>query len=93
MGLFTATKSDKAKTKKVKEEGCVVTLSVEIPAQEVADQTQTALVRLQNRARIPGFRAPPAACFAGNPPTVSSVSSPPTLPIALLINIIMTLAI
>ncbi len=57
MGLFTATKSDKAKTKKVKEEGCVVTLSVEIPAQEVADQTQTALVRLQNRARIPGFRA------------------------------------
>jgi trigger factor len=57
MGLFTATKTDKAKFKKVKEEGCVLTLSVEIPQEEVANQTQTALVRLQNRARIPGFRA------------------------------------
>jgi trigger factor len=57
MGLFTSTKSDKAKFKKIKEEGCVVTLSMEIPPQEVADQTQTTLVRLQNRARIPGFRA------------------------------------
>ncbi|MFI5361391.1 MAG: trigger factor [Elusimicrobiota bacterium] len=57
MGLFTSTKSDKAKTKKLKEEGCVVTLSIEIPPQEAVDQTQTSLVRLQNRARIPGFRA------------------------------------
>jgi trigger factor len=57
MGLFTSTKSDKAKSKKLKEEGCVVTLSVEIPTQEVTDMTQTSLVRLQNRARIPGFRA------------------------------------
>lgn len=57
MGLFTTTKSDKAKFKKVKEEGCVLTLSVEIPSEEVANSTQTALVRLQNRARIPGFRA------------------------------------
>lgn len=57
MGLFTASKSDKAKFKKVKEEGCVVTLSIEVPAQEVADATQTSLVRLQSRARIPGFRA------------------------------------
>ncbi|HEX4047637.1 MAG TPA: trigger factor [Elusimicrobiota bacterium] len=57
MGLFTTAKSDKAKTKKLKEEGCVVTLSIEIPPQEVTDMTQTSLVRLQNRARIPGFRA------------------------------------
>ncbi len=57
MGLFTAAKSEKAKFKKIKEESCVVTLSVEIPAQEVADSTQTSLVRLQNRARIPGFRS------------------------------------
>lgn len=57
MGLFTSTKSDKAKSKKIKEEGCVLTLSVEIPEEEVANATQTALVRLQNRARIPGFRA------------------------------------
>jgi trigger factor len=57
MGLFTSAKSDKAKTKKLKEEGCVVSLSVEIPADEVSEQTQTALVRLQSRARVPGFRA------------------------------------
>jgi trigger factor len=55
MGLFTSTKAE-PKFKKVKEEGCVVTLSVEIPAQEVTDATQTALVRVQSRAHVPGFR-------------------------------------
>ncbi|MBI3289381.1 MAG: trigger factor [Elusimicrobia bacterium] len=57
MGIFSALKSDKPKFKTIKEEGCVVTLSVEIPPQEVEDQSQTALMRLQNLARIPGFRA------------------------------------
>lgn len=57
MGLFSAmTKSDKVKSKKVKEEGCLVTLSIEVPAQEVEDATQNALVRLQQRAKVPGFR-------------------------------------
>src|SRR5688500_9996662 len=56
MGIFSALKSDKAKAKKLKEEGCVVTLSVEVAAQELEDQSQTALVRLQQMARIPGFR-------------------------------------
>jgi trigger factor len=57
MGLFSAmTKSDKAKSKKVKEEGCLVTLSIEVPSSEVEDATQTALVRLQQRAKVPGFR-------------------------------------
>ncbi|MDX6769500.1 MAG: trigger factor [Elusimicrobiota bacterium] len=57
MGLFSAmTKSDKVKSKKLKEEGCLVTLSVEIPAQEVDDATQTSMVRLQQRAKVPGFR-------------------------------------
>ncbi len=56
MGLFTAMKSDKAKFKKLKEEGCIVTLAVEIPAQEVTDLTQTSLTRIQNHARVPGFR-------------------------------------
>lgn len=56
MGIFSALKSDKPKFKKVKEEGCVVTLSVELAAQELEDQSQTALVRLQQAARIPGFR-------------------------------------
>ncbi|PIR15301.1 MAG: trigger factor, partial [Elusimicrobia bacterium CG11_big_fil_rev_8_21_14_0_20_64_6] len=57
MGIFSALKSEKPKFKKIKEEGCVVTLSVEIAPQEVADQSQTALMRLQALARIPGFRA------------------------------------
>ncbi len=57
MGIFSALKSDKPKFKKLKEEGCVVTLSVEVSPQEVADQSQTALMRLQSLARIPGFRA------------------------------------
>ena len=57
MGLFSTVKSDKPKFKKLKEEGCVVTLSVEIAPQEVSDQSQTALMRLQSLARIPGFRA------------------------------------
>lgn len=57
MGLFTAlTKSDKVKSKKLKEEGCLVTLSVEVPAQEVDDATQTSMMRLQQRAKVPGFR-------------------------------------
>ena len=74
MGLFTSTKSDKAKFKKLKkEEGCVVSLSIEIPAEEVTNQTQTSLVRLQNRARIPGFRAGKA--FRS---TSSSSTSPAT---------------
>lgn len=57
MGIFSALKSDKPKFKKLKEEGCVVTLSVEVSPQEVTDQSQTALMRLQSLARIPGFRA------------------------------------
>ena len=56
MGIFSALKSDKAKFKKVKEEGCVLTLSVEVPSEEMESQAQTALVRLQQAARIPGFR-------------------------------------
>ncbi len=57
MGIFSALRSDKPKFKKLKEEGCVVTLSIEVAPQEATDQSQTALVRLQSLARIPGFRA------------------------------------
>lgn len=56
MGIFSALKSDKPKFKKLKEEGCVVTLSVEVPGEELENETQTALVRVQSQARIPGFR-------------------------------------
>lgn len=55
MGLFT-TASDKVSFKKVKEEGCVVTFSVTVPAQQVADEQQNALMHFQQRARLPGFR-------------------------------------
>ena len=55
MGLFTSA-PDKVKFKKVKEDACVVTFSLEIPPAEVESETQNALVRLQQRARLPGFR-------------------------------------
>lgn len=57
MGLFTSLeKNDKVKFKKLKEEGCVVTFSVEIPAPQVLDETHNYLLRIQQRAKIPGFR-------------------------------------
>lgn len=55
MGIFTA--SDKTKVKKLKEDGCVVCLQVEIPAAKVQEATQNAFVRIQGQARVPGFRA------------------------------------
>ncbi|MBI3554495.1 MAG: trigger factor [Elusimicrobia bacterium] len=54
MGLFST--AEKTRFKKIKEENCVVTFSVEVPFSELADQSQTLLVRLQQRAKIPGFR-------------------------------------
>lgn len=55
MGLFTST-LDKPRFKKLKEDNCVVTFTVELPFQELTDQSQTILVRLQQRAKMPGFR-------------------------------------
>ncbi len=58
MGLFTKSKpTEESPYKKIKEEGCLVSFSVEVPAAEVESETQTRLVRIQQRARIPGFRA------------------------------------
>lgn len=56
MGLFTSEKTDKAKFKKLKEEGCVVSLSVEVPQNLVEQETQNLLIRIQQQAKIPGFR-------------------------------------
>ncbi len=56
MGLFTSEKSEKVRSKKLKEEGCQVTFSIEIPPAEVDNETQNLLVRIQQRAKIPGFR-------------------------------------
>ena len=57
MGLFTPfEKSDKPKFRKLKEEGCVVLFSVEVPAAKAQDETHNLLVRIQQRAKVPGFR-------------------------------------
>lgn len=56
MGLFSTTKEDKTKSTKLKEEGCVVTLKVEIPPAKFQEATQNMLVRLQGQAKVPGFR-------------------------------------
>lgn len=55
MALFAA--SDKTAVRKLKEEGCVVTLQVEIPAARVREAVQTVLVQFQSQARVSGFRA------------------------------------
>lgn len=54
MGLFTA--SDKVRFKIVKEEACTATFSVEVPAAQVEAESQNALVRFQQRAKLPVFR-------------------------------------
>lgn len=48
--------SHKPQFKKLKEEGCAVTFSVEVPAAAVETETHTHLLRMQQRAQIPGFR-------------------------------------
>lgn len=57
MGFFsTLANSDKPKFKKLKEEGCLVTFSIEISAGKVQEEAHTLLLRIQQRARLPGFR-------------------------------------
>ncbi len=54
MGLFTA--SDKVRFKIVKEDACVATFSVEVPAVQVEAEGHNAILRIQQRAKVPGFR-------------------------------------
>lgn len=56
MGLFSTSNNEKSKTKKLKEEGCLVTLQVEVPPERLKEATQNMLVRLQSQAKVPGFR-------------------------------------
>jgi trigger factor len=57
MGLFSALdRSDKPKFKQLKEDGCLVTFSVEIPAAQAQDETHTFLLRIQQKAKLSGFR-------------------------------------
>ncbi len=74
MGIFTfAEKSDKPKFKKIKEEGCVVSASIEIPEALVQNEKHNVLLWVQEQAKIPGFRpgkAPMAMVEAHYPDTI-----------------------
>ena len=74
MGLFTfAEKSDKPKFKKNKEEGCVVSASIEIPEALIQNEKHNVLLWVQEQAKIPGFRpgkAPMAMVEAHYPDTI-----------------------
>lgn len=50
------TSSDKTKVKKLKEEGCVTTFSVEVPSTEAEGLAHNAYLQIQQRASLPGFR-------------------------------------
>ncbi|MHB2026557.1 MAG: trigger factor [Elusimicrobiota bacterium] len=57
MALFAGLgSSDKTIFKKTKEIGCEVFFSLTVPAAHVQDESHSALVRLQQRARLDGFR-------------------------------------
>lgn len=47
---------DKRKAKKVKEQGCVTTVEMEVPVGMVQDAVHNAWLRIQGQARLPGFR-------------------------------------
>ena len=47
----------KIKTKKVREDGCVVVLSIEIPADKLKAPIEDAFQKIQQKAAVPGFRA------------------------------------
>jgi trigger factor len=54
MGIFST--SDKVRFKLVKEDACTATFSVEVPAAQVEAESHNALLRFQQRAKLPGFR-------------------------------------
>ena len=74
MGIFTfAEKSDKPKFKKNKEEGCVISASIEIPEALIQNEKHNVLLWVQEQAKIPGFRpgkAPMAMVEAHYPDTI-----------------------
>ncbi len=44
------------KIKVIKEEDCLVTLSIELPKDEVAHELESVFQQIQTRASLPGFR-------------------------------------
>jgi len=56
MAMETIEKPLTVKVKVVKEEACEMTLSVELPKEEVAKETDAVFQDIQTRASLPGFR-------------------------------------
>ncbi|MDD5655847.1 MAG: trigger factor [Elusimicrobia bacterium] len=54
MGIFSST--EKVRVKLVKEDACEAQFSVEVPGAQFDAESQNALVRVQQRAKLPGFR-------------------------------------
>lgn len=54
--MDTLEKPLSTKVKVIKEEDCLVTLSVELPKDEVAKELETVFQQIQSRASLPGFR-------------------------------------
>lgn len=56
MALFGFGGPEKVKAKKLREEGCLVVMSVEVPADKLQAPIEEAFARIQSRAAVPGFR-------------------------------------
>lgn len=54
--MATWTPDKKPSHKKLKEEGCALAYAIEVPIPRMEEAVQSALVRVQMKARIPGFR-------------------------------------
>jgi trigger factor len=54
--METLEKPLSTKVKVIKEEDCLVTLSIELPKDEVAQELESTFQRIQSRASLPGFR-------------------------------------
>ncbi len=54
--METLEKPLSTKVKVIKEEDCLVTLSIELPKDEVAQELETVFQQIQSRASLPGFR-------------------------------------
>src|SRR5260221_11175104 len=54
--MDTLEKPLSTKIKVIKEEDCLVTLSIELPKDEVAHELESVFQKIQSRASLPGFR-------------------------------------
>ena len=56
MALFGFGGPDKVKAKKLREDGCLVVISIEVPADKLKAPIEEAFAKIQSRAAVPGFR-------------------------------------